>query len=308
MTSSRLRIAFAGTPEIARSVLESVLERDEHDVRLVYTQPDRPAGRGRKLKPSEVKVCATERRLPVKQPATAAELKPDDLSNIDVMLVVAYGILLKPFILSAPKLGCINIHTSLLPRWRGAAPIQRSIEAGDTETGISIMQMESGLDTGPVIMQKTCPIHQDDTAGSLHDRLADLSKSHIHPLLNHLASGEIVATPQDERLACYANKITKAEAELDWKQPAIQLERKIRAFNPFPVAFASLNNIQMRIWQAAVKPGKPDFEPGSVVKQPGNVIDVTTGDGILSILQLQLPGKRVMSAQEFLNGRPDFTG
>ncbi len=308
MTSSRLRIAFAGTPEIARHVLESILERNEHDITLVYTQPDRPAGRGRKLKPSEVKVCAAERGLPIKQPATAKELDPNDLKEIDVMLVVAYGLLLKQTILSAPRLGCINIHTSLLPRWRGAAPIQRSIEAGDQETGISIMQMEAGLDTGPVLMQQSCPINEDDTAGSLHDRLVDLSISLIHDLLNELVHDDVSVTPQDDSMACYANKISKAEGELDWTQPAEQLARKVRAFNPFPVAHASINDKQMRIWQVSVKPGLTDVAPGTVIKQQDNGFDVVTGDGCLSILQLQVPGKRAMSAQEFLNGHPDFIG
>ena len=224
------------------------------------------------------------------------------------MLVVAYGLLLKQTILSAPRLGCINIHTSLLPRWRGAAPIQRSIEAGDQETGISIMQMEAGLDTGPVLMQQSCPINEDDTAGSLHDRLVDLSISLIHDLLNELVHDDVSVTPQDDSMACYANKISKAEGELDWTQPAEQLARKVRAFNPFPVAHASINDKQMRIWQVSVKPGLTDVAPGTVIKQQDNGFDVVTGDGCLSILQLQVPGKRAMSAQEFLNGHPDFIG
>lgn len=305
MTSTRLRLAFAGTPEIARRVLESILNRNEHDVALVLTQPDRPAGRGRQLKASEVKACALQHGIPIEQPAGATDLDPDMLSGVDLMLVVAYGILLKSDVLAAPRLGCINIHTSLLPRWRGAAPIQRAIEAGDSISGISIMQMEQGLDTGPILLQQECPIHPDDTAESLHDRLVQLSTDQIHEVLNDIASGTVNHLPQEDANACYASKISKAEAAIDWKQPAITLDRKIRAFNPFPVAYTELKGIPMRIWRAHIKPHQQG-DAGTVVKDTKDSIDVITTDGVLSIEQLQLPGKKKMLARDFLNGHPDF--
>lgn len=305
MTSTRLRLAFAGTPEIARRVLKSILDRNEHDVALVFTQPDRPAGRGRQLRASEVKQCALEHGIPVEQPASAADLDPVSLSGIDLMLVVAYGILLKSDVLEAPGLGCINIHTSLLPRWRGAAPIQRAIEAGDDISGISIMRMEQGLDTGPILLQQECPIHTDDTAESLHDRLVKLSTRHIHELLNRVASGSVNHYPQDDANACYANKISKAEARIDWKKPANTLERKIRAFNPFPVAHTELKGVPMRIWRAHTKPHQQG-ETGTIINDTKDTIDVITAEGVLSIEQLQIPGKKKMDARDFLNGHPDF--
>ena len=305
MTSRRLRIAYAGTPEIARRILESILEKNQHDVQLVYTQPDRPAGRGRKLKLSQVKSCALEHGIPVRQPPTSSELNTDELSELDLMLVVAYGLLLKKDVLSAPRLGCINIHTSLLPRWRGAAPIQRAIEAGDSKSGITIMQMDEGLDTGPLLLQEECPIYPDDTAGKLHDRLIELGIAAIHPLLNQLAQNQTSKTKQDDSQACYAGKISKAEAELNWDQPASLLERKIRAFNPFPIAHGTVNDLQIRIWQASVKPHKQGT-PGTLAHVDKNSIDIITGNGVLAIEQLQLPGKRPVSVKDFVNGHPEF--
>ena len=306
MTNGKLRLAFAGTPELARSVLQAIIDADQHCVQKVFTQPDRPAGRGRKLKQSEVKQLALEHAIPVLQPATKQELKPEMLSACDIMLVVAYGLIITPDILAKPPLGCINIHTSLLPRWRGAAPIQRAIEAGDTETGITIMQMDSGLDTGPIIEQISCPILEQDTAGNLHDRLAHISAESINRILTKIARQEIQKKMQDDAHTCYADKITKQEALLDWTRPAVELERKIRAFNPFPVAHATLKDKTMRIFAASVKDNVDHALKAGEILNNNDTIDIVTGDGILSITRLQLPGKKIISAKDFLNGHPDF--
>ena len=305
MSSSRLRLAFAGTPEIARIILESILTAGQHTVEVVFTQPDRPAGRGRKLKQSEVKLCALKHGLTVLQPQKPDELKPASLNDCDLMLVVAYGLLIPEEILAKPKLGCINIHTSLLPRWRGAAPIQRAIEAGDKESGISIMQMDSGLDTGPIIEQISCPINEQDTGGDLHDRLATIAAESINAILSKLASNDINKVEQDDALKSYANKISKQEAMLDWTRPATELARKIKAFNPFPIAHTVLNETNIRIWEAEVKQGQHTEKPGTVLKNKTS-LDIATGDNILSITKLQLPGKRAVSAKDFLNGHPAF--
>lgn len=305
MNKAKLRLAFAGTPEIARTVLEELIREGRHTVELVLTQPDRPAGRGRKLKPSDVKLCALENNIPVIQPVTSKELVSDTLKNCDVMLVVAYGLLVTPEILATPKYGCINIHTSLLPRWRGAAPIQRAIEAGDSESGITIMQMDSGLDTGPMLKQFTCSIMADDTAGKLHDRLAELSAANIDDLLSKIVNRETNAIEQDNSKATYANKISKQEAKIDWTLSAIELERKIRAFNPFPVAHTVINNINIRIWEAEIKQGPDNLMAGSILNNKTS-LDIMTGKDVLAITRLQLAGKRPMSAKDFLNGHPEF--
>ena len=306
MTNSRLRLAFAGTPILARVVLESLIHKNEHSVQLVFTQPDRPAGRGRKMTPSEVKICALENKLSIIQPATPKEFDPDCLDNIDLLLVVAYGLILPAEMLNKPKYGCINIHTSLLPRWRGAAPIRRAIKAGDKETGITFMQMDTGLDTGSILLQEKCQIHAQDTGGILYDRLAEMSKNAIHPLLHKVAKNEIHTTEQDSSLVCYANKITKQEARLDWTRSAIELERKVRAFNPSPITHTELNGIKMRVWETELKPGIHNSAPGTILKDSRDSIDVVTADGILSITKLQLPGKKVISAKDFLNSHPVF--
>jgi len=305
VNKAKLRLAFAGTPEIARTVLEELIREGRHSVELVLTQPDRPAGRGRKLKPSDVKLCALENNIPVIQPATSKELVSDTLKNCDVMLVVAYGLLITPDILVTPKYGCINIHTSLLPRWRGAAPIQRAIEKGDSETGITIMQMDSGLDTGPMLEQFTCSIMPDDTAGKLHDRLAELSAANINDLLSKIVNHEANPIEQDNSKATYANKISKQEAKIDWTQSAIELERKIFAFNPFPVTHTTINNINIRIWEAEIKQGPDNLLTGAILNNKTS-LDIMTGQDVLAITRLQLPGKRPMSAKDFLNGHPEF--
>jgi len=305
VTQNKLRLAFAGTPELARKVLESLIDAAEHTVEVVLTQPDRPAGRGRKIKQSEVKLCALNNNIPVLQPAKSDELKAEYLKNCDLMLVVAYGLLITPEVLDKTKLGCINIHTSLLPRWRGAAPIQRAIEAGDKETGITLMQMEAGLDTGPIMEQITCPIHSQDTGGLLHDRLAEISADNINTFLTRIAKNESVFIKQNESKTIYANKISKQEAKLDWSKPAIELERKVRAFNPFPVAHTQINNLNIRVWETKIKNDPKNLPSGTILDSKSS-LDIVTGDGVLSITKLQLPGKRIMAAKDFLNGHPDF--
>jgi methionyl-tRNA formyltransferase len=305
VTQNKLRLAFAGTPELARKVLESLINAGEHTVELVLTQPDRPAGRGRKLKQSEVKLCALENSIPILQPAKSSDLKAENLNNCDLMLVVAYGLLITPEILAKPKFGCINIHTSLLPRWRGAAPIQRAIEAGDEETGISFMQMDQGLDTGPILQQITCSINSKETGGLLHDRLAEISSENINAFLTNIAKNKIASTKQDESKTTYANKISKQEAKIDWSRSAIELDRKVRAFNPFPVAHTLINDLNIRIWETEIKNDSQNLTPGTILNSKSS-LDIVTGDGVLAITKLQLPGKKIMPTKDFLNGRPDF--
>lgn len=305
MSQNKLRLAFAGTPELASTVLKSIIDAKEHSVEVVLTQPDRPAGRGRKLQPSEVKQVAQESNITVIQPEKSFDLKTEYLANCDLMLVVAYGLLIKPEILNTPEFGCINIHTSLLPRWRGAAPIQRAIEAGDRETGITFMQMDEGLDTGDILEQISCSIQQNDTGGTLHDRLANLAAERINDFLAKVARNEITPVKQDDSHSNYANKISKQEAKIDWSKPAIEIERKVRAFNPLPITHTQINDYSIRVWEAEVKPGSLNKSPGDILNNKSR-LDIVTGENILSISKLQLAGKRPMTAKEFLNGHADF--
>ena len=300
---SPLDIVFAGTPEFAAEALQALLAT-EHRVLAVYTQPDRPAGRGRKVVFGPVKQLALAHHLPVRQPkslkdaveqAVLAELRAD------LMVVAAYGLLLPQAVLDVPRLGCINIHASLLPRWRGAAPIQRAILAGDVESGVTIMQMEAGLDTGPMLHKLKCPIHADDTGGVLHDRLARLGAKALLEVLPGLAAATLTAEPQDDAHATYANKLAKQESHIDWHQPALQIDRQVRAFNPWPVAQTGYQGAVMRIWQSQVLPDGVSAEPGTIVDAGKEGIDVATGQGRLRIVRLQMPGRRAMLAQEFLN-------
>ena len=287
-----MRIVFAGTPDIAATVLKALIE-SEHDVVAVYTQPDRPAGRGRKLTASPVKQLAQAHDIPVLQPTTLREASSvSTLAHYeaDLMVVVAYGLIVPEAMLTMPKYGCWNIHVSLLPRWRGAAPIQRAIEAGDAQTGVTIMQMDAGLDTGDILLQQLCTIDPTDTAASLHDRLADLGADALLQALTQLTQQTLIPTPQSADGVTYAEKLTKSEAEIDWQQPADLIARKVRAFNPWPVAFCNLAGERMRIWQATAVAGK-HASPGQVIRASKQGVDIATAEGVLRVTELQLPGK-----------------
>ncbi len=294
---------FAGTPEFSVAPLQALLDAG-YDVRGVYTQPDRPAGRGRKLMPSPVKQLAVEHGIPVYQPTNfKREEALAELEGLraDLMVVVAYGLLLPERVLNAPRLGCINIHASLLPRWRGAAPIQRAIQAGDEETGITIMRMDKGLDTGDMLYRLTCPIAPDETGGSLHDRLAPLGAKALMAALPGILSGELHGEPQNDAEAIYAHKLSKAESAIDWRQDAAAIERQVRAFNPWPVAQTRWNDANPRIWAAHALAGPATGEPGQVVGADRDGIRVACGKGQLCITRIQMPGKKAMPVADFLN-------
>lgn len=298
-----MRIIFAGTPAFAAETLKALINT-EHEICAVYTQPDRPAGRGRKLTASPVKQLALEHNIPVEQPVN---FKTDDAIQTladyqaDLMIVVAYGLLLPQVVLDTPKLGCINIHASLLPRWRGAAPIQRAILAGDKESGVCIMQMEAGLDTGPVLSEARCPITEEDTAQVLHDRLAILGATTLVETLKDIEQRQRNAKPQNDDLTSYASKLDKKEADIDWQLSAQDILRKINAFNPWPVAQTIWHDAIFRIWRAQLVKEETQQQAGQIIKVDKVGIDVATSDGILRITELQLPGKRAMSVQDFLN-------
>ncbi|AHE47697.1 methionyl-tRNA formyltransferase [Aeromonas hydrophila 4AK4] len=305
---NKLKLIFAGTPDFAARHLAALLSSD-HEVVAVYTQPDKPAGRGQKLTASPVKELALANDLPVYQPASLRnEEAQAELAALgaDLMVVVAYGLILPKAVLDTPRLGCLNVHGSLLPRWRGAAPIQRAIWAGDNETGVTIMQMDVGLDTGAMIRKVSCPIAADDTSASLYDKLAELGPQALVDTLNAMAAGETAAEAQDDALANYAQKLSKEEARIDWSMEAIAIERCIRAFNPWPISWFEVADQTIKVWQAAVVDSDHGQPAGTLLKADKQGIDIATGKGVLRLLTLQPPGKKAMSVSDLLNSRRDW--
>lgn len=302
-----MKIAFAGTPEFAAVALESILAAG-FEVTLVLTQPDRPAGRGMQLQPSPVKQVALAANIPVHQPEklrTPEQQAPLAEAGVDVLVVAAYGIILPQAVLDMPRYGCLNIHGSLLPRWRGAAPIHRAIQAGDFETGITIMQMDAGLDTGPMLLKRTEAIHPEDTTASLHDRLAWLGADMIVEALQALPDG-LTATPQPAEGVTYAAKIGKAEAAVDWTRPAVEIERSVRAFNPFPGVLSTYQNTPIKLWRARAIDATGT--PGEVLLAEAAGVIVACGEGSLCITELQKPGAKRMPTADFLRGMPIAVG
>ncbi|MFR9704607.1 methionyl-tRNA formyltransferase [Aeromonas sanarellii] len=305
---NKLKLIFAGTPDFAARHLAALLSSG-HEVVAVYTQPDKPAGRGQKLTASPVKELALAHSLPVYQPASLRnEAAQAELAALgaDLMVVVAYGLILPKAVLDTPRLGCINVHGSLLPRWRGAAPIQRSIWAGDAETGVTIMQMDVGLDTGAMIRKVSCPIAADETSASLYDKLAGLGPQALVDTLDAMAAGDTVAEPQDDALANYAEKLSKEEARIDWSMEAAAIERCIRAFNPWPISWFEVAGQTVKVWQAEVVPQAHGQAAGTLLKADKQGIEVATGQGVLRLLTLQPPGKKAMSVSDLLNSRRDW--
>ncbi|OIQ25064.1 methionyl-tRNA formyltransferase [uncultured Vibrio sp.] len=306
--SQSLRIVFAGTPDFAALHLAALLS-SEHEVIAVYTQPDRPAGRGKKLTASPVKNIALEHDIPVYQPenfkSDEAKQQLADL-NADLMIVVAYGLLLPQAVLDTPKLGCINVHGSILPRWRGAAPIQRSIWAGDEETGVTIMQMDIGLDTGDMLKVATLPIEATDTSASMYGKLAELGPKALVDCLVDIANGSAVAEKQDDELANYAKKLSKEEARIDWNDDAAHIERCVRAFNPWPMSHFEAAENSIKVWQSRVDEQTSDKAAGTIIKADKTGIYIATGNGVLVLEKLQVPGKKAMSVQDILNARASW--
>ena len=301
--SEALRIVFAGTPEFAAEHLKALLD-SPHQIVAVYSQPDRPAGRGQKLAASPVKQLAVQHQIAVLQPQTLrdpaaqaelAALKPD------LLVVVAYGLILPQAVLDIPRLGCLNSHASLLPRWRGAAPIQRAIEAGDSESGVTVMQMEAGLDTGPMLLKVRTPIAADDTGGSLHDRLALLGPQAVIQAIAGLAAGTLQGEVQDDSLATYAHKLNKDEARLDWTRPAVELERLVRAFHPWPICHSTLNGEALKVHAAEL--GEGAGAPGTILAADKQGLTVACGQGALRLTRLQLPGGKALDFRDLYNSR-----
>jgi len=304
-----MRVVFAGTPEFSVPCLEAC-RGSGADVVAVYTQPDRPAGRGRKLAPSPVKQAALAAGIAVEQPeslkgaeaqAALAAYRPD------LMVVVAYGLILPRKVLAIPRLGCWNVHASLLPRWRGAAPIQRAILAGDAETGVDLMQMEAGLDTGPVLLERRTPISRADTGGSLHDRLAALGSEALAEGLRHVLAGKTMATtPQAADGVVYAHKLDKAESALDFARPASELERQVRAFDPWPGSDVGIAGERVRVWGATALDQRHAAAPGTLLAVHRDGLDLACADGVLRVTAIQRAGGRRISAADYLNARPEL--
>lgn len=303
-----MRIIFAGTPDFAAAHLQSLIASHDHEVVAVYTQPDRKAGRGKQLTPSPVKTLALEHGIPVEQPLNfkdAADIEHLSSYNADIMVVVAYGLLLPQAVLDTPKRGCINVHASLLPRWRGAAPIQRAIEAGDTESGITIMQMELGLDTGPMLAKASINIGKRMTGGELHDAFIPMGQKLLIETLDQITADTVSVEIQDDSLANYAHKLSKDDARIDWSDNAEKIDAKIRGMHPFPVAWTMANNNVIRVHQAEVISAIAG-QAGEIVQADKSGIVVACGTGAIRLITLQIPGKRAMSVSDLINGRPDL--
>lgn len=299
-----MRLVFAGTPDFAASALKALLST-HHTLVGVYSQPDRPAGRGRKLLPSPVKQVALDNNVPVFQPESLKTPEAQqELANLkpDVMIVAAYGLILPQAVLDIPTHGCLNIHASLLPRWRGAAPIQRAIAAGDAETGITIMQMDKGLDTGAMLLKAATPIGANDTGGSLHDRLAEMGGQAIIEALDLLEKGSLQGEVQNNDQACYAHKLSKEEGHIDWSLSALAIERLVRAFNPWPGTYTDFEQQRLRIHEATAIEEKSAKPAGTVISREREGIDIACGIGTLRITRLQLPGSRAQSVNDLING------
>ena len=301
-SNDNFRVVFAGTPAFAAEILLGLCDAG-FDIPVVLTQPDRPAGRGRKPRLSAVKVTALAKNISVLQPQHIDQTVVETIRRLEPALVAvaAYGLLLPAEFLTVAPLGCINLHASVLPRWRGAAPIQRAILAGDRETGVTVMQMDEGLDTGDILDTQSCPIHPGDTSQTLHDRLAALGRALLPASLLALSEGALPPRPQDAALSTYAARVTKAEGLLIWSDAANALERRVRAFNPWPVAFTHAGGQRLRIWQAKAKTEIPQAPPGVVSGIGDSGIDVATGDAILCLEKIQLPGARVVTALDMIN-------
>lgn len=306
--SDSLKIIFAGTPDFAAKHLE-VLLNSPYQVVGVFTQPDRPAGRGKKLMPSPVKVLAEAHGLPVFQPESLRNAEQQQLVadlNADVMVVVAYGLILPAKVLEMPRLGCLNVHGSLLPAWRGAAPIQRALWAGDQLTGVTIMQMDVGLDTGDMLLKVSCPILPQDTSASLYEKLAELGPQALLKSLHQLSQNTLVPEKQDDSLATYAHKLSKEEARIDWNLPATTLERCIRAFNPWPFSFFVISDQNIKVWRASAIASDEKIPPGTIISAEKSGIQVATSEGILNLEIMQPAGKKPMSTQDLLNSRQEW--
>ena len=308
MSGKNLDIIFAGTPEFAAKHLEVLIEQG-YNIIACYTQPDRPAGRGKKLQPSAVKQVATQHNIPVCQPAS---LKNDEaLSklaswNADLMIVVAYGLLLPQAALDTPKQGCINVHGSILPKWRGAAPIQRAVLTGDKQTGVTIMQMDLGLDTGDMLLVETCDITDEDTSGSVYEKLQNIGPSALVKAVDLIAEGKVTPVKQNDDEATYAHKLDKQEAAIDWTASAEAIERNIRGYQPWPVAHTLFSGNPVKIWRADVSTSNSGKPAGEIINIDKNGITVATGECDIIITELQPQGKKAMSAADFINGRADW--
>ncbi|OAT51754.1 methionyl-tRNA formyltransferase [Providencia heimbachae] len=306
--SQPLKIIFAGTPDFAAKHLAALL-KTKHQIVGVLTRHDKPAGRGKKLTSSPVKILAEEHDIPVFQPITLRDTANQQWikdQDADLMIVVAYGLILPQAVLDIPRLGCFNVHGSLLPRWRGAAPIQRAIWAGDHETGVTIMQMDAGLDTGDMLYKATLPITAEDTSATLYDKLAITGPEALIHTVDMLSSGKCTPEKQDDTLANYAEKLSKEEARIDWLQPAEHIERCIRAFNPWPMSYFMVQEQLIKVWHAEVITDQHNKQPGTIISADKKGISIATGSGILNITQLQPPGKKAMSAQDLLNSRREW--